>query len=342
MSSDLLGGKNSTDEDPIPLAEACRLFRLARLTVSTLRAEAARGRLIIFPIGKRHYTTLRSMREMVRRCRDEPRGHASISTRSESSGLSETDRISSAQERAKESAARLIRPSPSTSPTNTGQSRPVFPMIGDVLAVYGAEAAPHKKSARNIWLPNTQSIAVLGREDGRQHHSKVLPRLCRHEGKDGRKADLKTLKAAVDYWNKEYGPLTVVPTYWRPKDNPPKERWLTKSEAARLLRAAKPYPYLRRAILLQLYTGSRPGVVQAIRWDQIDFASGVIYRVSRGAPQGEKKRSPPARLGNRIKAHLKRWRRLDGKNANSHLPRQWARSARPAHGLAEGYQGRGA
>jgi integrase len=131
----------------------------------------------------------------------------------------------------------------------------------------------------------------------------------------GAQADLKTLKAAVDYWNKEYGPLTVVPTYWRPKDNPPKERWLTKSEAARLLKAAKPYPYLRRAILLQLYTGSRPGVVQAIRWDQIDFASGILYRVPRGSPQGEKKRSPPARLGNRIRAHLKRWRRLDGKAA---------------------------
>jgi integrase len=84
------------------------------------------------------------------------------------------------------------------------------------------------------------------------------------KAKMGAQADLKTLKAAVDYWNKEYGPLTVVPTYWRPKDNPPKQRWLTKSEAAWLLRAAKPYPYLRRAILLQLYTGSRPGVVQAI------------------------------------------------------------------------------
>jgi integrase len=94
------------------------------------------------------------------------------------------------------------------------------------------------------------------------------------KAKMGAQADLKTLKAAVDYWNKEYGPLTVVPTYWRLKNNPPKQRWLTKSEAARLLRAAKPYPYLRRAILLQLYTGSRPGVVQAIRWDQIDFASG--------------------------------------------------------------------
>ena len=125
MSSDLLGGKNSTEDDPIPLAEACKVFPQARLTVSTLRAEAARGRLIIFPIGKRHYTTLRSMREMVRRCRDEPRGLASTLIRSESSGLSETDRISSAQERAKESAARLIRPSPSTSLSNTGQSHPV-------------------------------------------------------------------------------------------------------------------------------------------------------------------------------------------------------------------------
>ena len=125
MSSDLLGGKNSTDEDPIPLAEACKLFPQARLTVSTLRAEAARGRLDIFRMGKRDYTTPAAMRAMVRRCRDEPRGNAAISTRSESSGLSETDRISSVQERAKESAARLIRPSPITSPTNTGQSRPV-------------------------------------------------------------------------------------------------------------------------------------------------------------------------------------------------------------------------
>lgn len=48
-------------------------------------------------------------------------------------------------------------------------------------------------------------------------------------------ADLKVLKAAVLYWNQEYGPLGSVPTYWLPPAAEPRERWLTRSEAARLL-----------------------------------------------------------------------------------------------------------
>jgi hypothetical protein len=36
------------DDEPITLAEACKLFPRAKLTVSTLRAEAGRGRLDIF------------------------------------------------------------------------------------------------------------------------------------------------------------------------------------------------------------------------------------------------------------------------------------------------------
>jgi integrase len=99
------------------------------------------------------------------------------------------------------------------------------------------------------------------------------------------------------------------------RDNPPKERWLTKGEAGRLLKAAKPYLHLRRAILLQLYTGSRPGVVLALRWDQVDLQAGIMHRVPQGTSQDEKKRSPRVRLGKRIIAHLKRWRRLDGKDA---------------------------
>jgi hypothetical protein len=57
------------DDDPILLSEACKLFPRARLTVSTLRAEAARKRLDIFRIGRRDYTTARAMRRMVERCR---------------------------------------------------------------------------------------------------------------------------------------------------------------------------------------------------------------------------------------------------------------------------------
>ena len=41
-------------------------------------------------------------------------------------------------------------------------------------------------------------------------------------------ADLKVLKAAVLYWNQEYGPLGSVPTYWLPPAAEPRERWLTR------------------------------------------------------------------------------------------------------------------
>ena len=41
------------DDDPITLANACELFPQAKLTLSTLRAEASRGRLEVFMIGRR-------------------------------------------------------------------------------------------------------------------------------------------------------------------------------------------------------------------------------------------------------------------------------------------------
>jgi hypothetical protein len=85
------------EDDPITLAEACKLFPYAKLTVSTLRAEADRERLEIFGMGKRDYTTLRSMREMVRKCQEgDHRRRRRRSTSREVNGSS-TERLTSAQ-----------------------------------------------------------------------------------------------------------------------------------------------------------------------------------------------------------------------------------------------------
>jgi hypothetical protein len=111
------------ENDPIILKEACKLFPQAKLTPSTLRAEGARGRLTIFRMGKRDYTTLAFMREMVRRCQDEDCRRDSISIRTEGSGLSATDRALNAQARANETVARLIKPSLNTSGANISQNR---------------------------------------------------------------------------------------------------------------------------------------------------------------------------------------------------------------------------
>lgn len=85
------------EREPITLAEACELYPRSKFKVSTLRAEAGRGRLDIFRIGKRDYTTPAAMREMIRKCQDAARHRASTSTQDGNSGLSETDRASSAR-----------------------------------------------------------------------------------------------------------------------------------------------------------------------------------------------------------------------------------------------------
>src|SRR5262245_61960844 len=94
------------DDAPIPLADACQLFPLAGLTVSTLRAEAACGRLDNFKIGRRHFTTPQSMRDMVRLCREGNHRRGSISTRREANGSSETAQRESALAALRQSVGR--------------------------------------------------------------------------------------------------------------------------------------------------------------------------------------------------------------------------------------------
>jgi integrase len=193
------------------------------------------------------------------------------------------------------------RPEPSSSP-----------MIADVLTAYGNEVAPHKPSARNIGY----HISNLLKWWGDKFVSDITAKSCRDfiasKTTPAAAADLKILKAAVKHWHAEYGPLDAVPAIAIPPGNPPKDRWLTRSEAARLLWAARKYKHMRRLILLGLYTGSRPGVILALRWDQIDLSAKVLTRTPPSQVQDKKKRAPKVKIGRRLLAHLKRWKRLDG------------------------------
>jgi hypothetical protein len=87
----------TNDDDPITLPAACGLYPRAKLTVSTLRSEAAPGRLEIFRIGRRDYTTPKAMHEMVRRCREDDPRRDCTSTQQDCNGSSGMDSVSSAQ-----------------------------------------------------------------------------------------------------------------------------------------------------------------------------------------------------------------------------------------------------
>jgi integrase len=187
-------------------------------------------------------------------------------------------------------------------------------MIADVLNVFGREVAPEKKTARQFSYRITGLLDWWGEKRVTDITAKTCKDFCATKNAPQAAAHIKVLRSAVKYWNVEYGPLTTMPIFWQPKENPPKERWLTKSEAARFLFHARRTQHLRRLILLGLYTGSRPGVILNLTWDQIDFRNGIMSRVPAGAKQDEKKRAPKVKLGRRIMTHLRRWRRLDGKD----------------------------
>jgi hypothetical protein len=99
------------DGDIITLKDAAQHFGFS---VYTLRTEADNGRLTIYKIGRRYYTTPGDVKEMVEQCRVEQKARDFTSIRAATNGLSETERASSALAAARETALRLKNSSKNT------------------------------------------------------------------------------------------------------------------------------------------------------------------------------------------------------------------------------------
>lgn len=128
----------------------------------------------------------------------------------------------------------------------------------------------------------------------------------------GARRDLEILRAAVRYWHREYGPLDAVPIVVLPDKGGPRVRWLTKSEAARLLWAARRFEHLKRFIILGLHTGSRAGVLFNLQWDWIDTNAGILYRKAPSEVERKTKRRPTIPIGPKLAGFVRRWRAKDG------------------------------
>jgi hypothetical protein len=115
------GPQAMTDDRPLTLQEAAELYRLK---ISTLRAESARGRLDVFRIGRRDYTTLESLKSMVRKCQEDARRRASTSTQDASNGSSATEQASSARAALNTSVTALRSGLPSISGRSTRRNLP--------------------------------------------------------------------------------------------------------------------------------------------------------------------------------------------------------------------------
>jgi len=207
--------------------------------------------------------------------------------------------------------------------------------IADVLSVYLEDCGPRMADQPKL----ERCIARLNDYWGGKVLSEVTSAACRayahSRGKTGgTRTDLETLRAAINHHAKEnlhYGTVRVS----LPPKGPPRDRWLTRGEAAKLIWACwryreqqtvhrgwkkgqqiptekRPLRHLARFILIGLYTGTRASAIASaspyrdMGHSFVDLDQGIYYRLAIGK-RATNKRQTPAPIPPRLLAHMRRW-----------------------------------
>lgn len=207
--------------------------------------------------------------------------------------------------------------------------------LADVLSIYLDDCGP--RIADQLKLERT--IDRLNDYWGGKVLSQVSAAECRAYVKarvksGGARADLETLRAAINHHAKEgmhHGMVRVT----LPQKGSPRDRWLTRDEAAKLIWACwryreeqtvhrgrakgqpvatdkRPLRHLARFILIGLYTGTRASAIAAaspyrdLGHSFVDLDQGIYYRLAIGR-RATNKRQTPAPIPPRLLAHMRRW-----------------------------------
>jgi integrase len=204
----------------------------------------------------------------------------------------------------------------------TGPSDPASILITDVLNEYAEQRGP------KIAAPARIAYAVLALTDFFEGNSvaDVMPQTCgryveercrsnSETDKRGRsvgtvRRELGVLRAAINYAFRN-GRITRPVAVDLPDRPEPRDRWLTRSEAARLVKAARTPQarfYLPLFTLIAIYTGRRKEAILSLRWPQVDLERRTINFELAGRKRTNKRRGivpiPP-----RLLPHLERAKR---------------------------------
>jgi integrase len=221
-------------------------------------------------------------------------------------------------------------------------------LIADVLAIYLTDVAPrHAREeetkqrvlALDAWWQDKTLADVSGascrayvQHRTSQRWKSARPKETGHEARmvtaAAARRELEDLRAAINHHRRE-GLCSEIVSVVLPPRAERRERWLTRVEAARLLRAAwrskqvmrgknsrrSVGQHVARFILVGLYTGTRSAAIcgaalmPTVGRGHVDLDEGVFYRRAIGRRQ-TKKRQPPVKLPPRLLAHIRRWKRL--------------------------------
>lgn len=204
----------------------------------------------------------------------------------------------------------------------TGPTQATDFTISKCLQLYAEEHAQFVSDPARIgyaidaldafWLD--QPVSAISGQTCRDYANRRVTRHNKPASAGTIRRELNVLQAALNHCYKE-GYLITAPTVTLPKSPPPRERWLTRQEAAWLLRAARNLNvdgrHVAHFILHGLYTRSRKATILGMGIDHpsddgghVDTVNGILYR----KPQGKietKKRQRPARLPDRYRAFLR-------------------------------------
>lgn len=191
------------------------------------------------------------------------------------------------------------------------------PLLSDVLSHYADERLAGKISETSILY----DIAHLTKWWGTKCVSEVTSTntkayAAHRNGAVSARRELAFLGAAMKCWHVTKKPLKALPSIELPPAPDPRSHWMTREQAAQFLWHARKTPHLCRFFIIGWYTGSRRGVICGLRWDMINFKTKIMHRKPPGAIQAKNKKAPPVRMGERLMAHLKRWKRMDGKGVD--------------------------
>ena len=83
------------------------------------------------------------------------------------------------------------------------------------------------------------------------------------------RTELQALRAALN-WAHRAKIVSEIPQVWLPPRVPPRDRWLTRLEADRLIAGAR-MPHVRLFILIGLHTAARRSAILALPWSRVDL-----------------------------------------------------------------------
>jgi integrase len=210
--------------------------------------------------------------------------------------------------------------------------------VADVLSIYLSGTG----DAGNMFDDLNARVGRLNEFWGGKKLAEVNGTSCgeyvKHRGNPGgSRRDLETLRAAINHHSRE-GLHRGLVRVSLPAKGAPRDRWLTRNEAAALIwhcwryrekqtvhagvskgriftTDKRPLRHVARFILIGLYTGTRAGAIATASPHReegrsfVDLDRGIFYRKAIGK-RATSKRQTPAPVPPRLLAHMRRWSRL--------------------------------